>query len=216
MASCTLVCSGLLRAATTRHAISRSVIRPIGFKFSSVSTTAISPQSCLTITSAACCTLCSGVQQGKLEFVKSLVCFMDLLVQIATFLIPSNRNSYFDRLWRVTRQTEYTIRKLLIKARILGDGVKRMESPILIAKNQSSFSSAGTTERFPSRCASTIQIVRRLELTAETQPKLQPRFFRLSAIISPSFSNRTKVLHAAVGTIVRIMSIRVTRLSSGV
>ena len=30
-------------------------------------------------------------------------------------LIPSNRNSHFERLWRVSRQAEYTIRKLLIK-----------------------------------------------------------------------------------------------------
>jgi hypothetical protein len=120
MASRTLVCSGLFPAATTRHAIWRSVIRPIGFKFSPVSTTTISPQSCVTITSAACCTLCSGVQQGKLAFMRSLACIMDLLVRIATFLIPFNRNSHFERLWRVTRQAEYTIRELLIKARIVG------------------------------------------------------------------------------------------------
>src|SRR6266446_1770851 len=78
MTSRTLVCSGLLPVATTRQAISRSVITPMGFKFSSVSTTAISPHSCLAIISAACCTLCSGVQQGKLALVISLVCLMDL------------------------------------------------------------------------------------------------------------------------------------------
>src|SRR5439155_25609358 len=45
--------------------------------------------------------------------------------------------------------------------------------------------SACTTKRFPStRCASIIQIVRPSESTAETQHKLQPRFLRLSAIIS--------------------------------
>jgi hypothetical protein len=34
---------------------------------------------------------------------------------------------------------------------------------------------------------STIQIVRPRESTAETQPKLQPRFFRVSAMISQHF-----------------------------
>src|SRR5438093_9556869 len=45
------------------------------------------------------------------------------------------------------------------------------------------FSSARTTKRFPSsRCASAIQIVRRRESTAETQPQLQPALLRLSAL----------------------------------
>jgi hypothetical protein len=45
---------------------------------------------------------------------------------------------------------------------------------------------ARTTKRFPSpRCASAMQIVRPLESTAETQPQLQPDFFRLSAIPIP-------------------------------
>src|SRR5205807_4411046 len=47
---------------------------------------------------------------------------------------------------------------------------------------RSHFSSTCTTKRFPSpRCASAIQIVRPLESIAETQPKLQPCFSRLSA-----------------------------------
>jgi hypothetical protein len=45
---------------------------------------------------------------------------MDLLVRIATFLIPSNRNSHFERLGRLIRQADYTIGELLIKARIVG------------------------------------------------------------------------------------------------
>ena len=51
------------------------------------------------------------------------------------------------------------------------------------SRNAVSFSSARTTNRFPSsRCASAIQIVRPLESTAETQPQLQPALLRLSAI----------------------------------
>jgi hypothetical protein len=47
-------------------------------------------------------------------------------------------------------------------------------------------------KRFPSpRCASTIQIVPSSESTAETQPKLQPAVWRLSAMISsPSRAQR--------------------------
>ena len=48
--------------------------------------------------------------------------------------------------------------------------------------NAVSFSSARTTNRSPSRYASAIQMVRPLESTAETQPKLQPALLRLSAI----------------------------------
>src|SRR4029453_19406274 len=51
-------------------------------------------------------------------------------------------------------------------------------------------------KRFPSRCASTIQIVRPWESTAETQPKLHPRFLRLSATISP-------MLHRVAPTLTR-------------
>src|SRR4029453_5476983 len=55
------------------------------------------------------------------------------------------------------------------------------------SKNAGSFSSACKTKRFPSlRCASAIQIVRPLEPIAETYPKLQPAFLRLSAMISRS------------------------------
>jgi hypothetical protein len=44
------------------------------------------------------------------------------------------------------------------------------------SRNAASFSFARKTKRFPSRCASTIQIVRPSESTAETQPRLQPAF----------------------------------------
>jgi hypothetical protein len=43
-------------------------------------------------------------------------------------------------------------------------------------------------KRFPSRCASAIQIIRPFESIAETQPKLQPAFLRLSEIISQYFN----------------------------
>ena len=60
--------------------------------------------------------------------------------------------------------------------------------------NAVSFSSARTTKRFPSsRWASTIQIVRPLELIAETQPQLQRALLRLPAMISQSF---TRCLYA--------------------
>jgi hypothetical protein len=50
-----------------------------------------------------------------------------------------------------------------------------------------SFSSACTMKRFPlSRCASTIQIVRPLESTAETLPQVQLALLRLSAMICTS------------------------------
>src|SRR5215831_20367618 len=59
------------------------------------------------------------------------------------------------------------------------------------SRNAVSVSSACTTNRFPSsRCASAIQIVLPSESTAETQPKLHPRFSRLSGIIS-------QLLHSA-------------------
>ena len=32
-----------------------------------------------------------------------------------SLLIPSNRNSHFERLWRVIRQIDYTISELLIE-----------------------------------------------------------------------------------------------------
>ena len=49
--------------------------------------------------------------------------------------------------------------------------------------NAVSFSSARTMKRLPSLpCASTIQIVRPSQSTAETQPKLHPAFLRLSAM----------------------------------
>ena len=52
------------------------------------------------------------------------------------------------------------------------------------SKNAVSFSSARTTKRFPSpRCASAIKIVRPSRSIADTQPKLHPRFLRLSAMM---------------------------------
>src|SRR5438067_10674888 len=99
MASRTLVCFGLLPVATTRHVMSLSVITPMTFMLSSFSTTGISPQSCFTIISAACCTLCSGVQQAGLALIMSFAFFMGLLLWIE---IVSNRNSYLERLRRVT------------------------------------------------------------------------------------------------------------------
>jgi hypothetical protein len=54
--------------------------------------------------------------------------------------------------------------------------------------NAVNFFSARLMKRFPVlRCASAIQIVRPRKSTAETQPKLQPRFLRLSAMISQYF-----------------------------
>src|SRR5260370_6554817 len=55
--------------------------------------------------------------------------------------------------------------------------------------NAASFSSACTMKRFPSRCASTIQIVRPQEFTAETQPQLHPALLRFSAMISQYFTS---------------------------
>jgi hypothetical protein len=51
------------------------------------------------------------------------------------------------------------------------------------SRNAANFSSARTTKRFLSRCASAIQIVRPLESIADTQPQLQPALLRLSAMI---------------------------------
>jgi hypothetical protein len=66
-----------------------------------------------------------------------------------------------------------------------------IKAGLITAKSNSSstntvnFSSARTTKRFPSpRLASAIQIVRPLEWTAATQPKLQAAFLRLLAMIS--------------------------------
>ena len=54
--------------------------------------------------------------------------------------------------------------------------------------NAVSFSSALTMNRFPSRCASAIQIVRPFKSIAETQPQLQLALLRLSAIFSRYFT----------------------------
>jgi hypothetical protein len=57
------------------------------------------------------------------------------------------------------------------------------------SRNAVNCSSAGTTNRFPSRCASAMQIVRPSESMAEIQPKLHPALLRLSAMISQHFTN---------------------------
>jgi hypothetical protein len=57
------------------------------------------------------------------------------------------------------------------------------------SRNAVNFSSARTMKRFPSRCASAIQIVRHSVSTAKTQPKLDPRFLRLLAMISQYFTS---------------------------
>src|SRR5215467_10811611 len=54
-------------------------------------------------------------------------------------------------------------------------------------------------KRFPSWCASAIQIVRPSRSKADTQPQLHPALLRLSAMIPSAFSNRTKVQHALAG-----------------
>ena len=51
------------------------------------------------------------------------------------------------------------------------------------SRNAVSISSARTTKRFPSRCASAIQIVRPSASIAETQPQLQPALLRFSAAL---------------------------------
>src|SRR6266699_3830502 len=56
-------------------------------------------------------------------------------------------------------------------------------SPLRVPKTRSTVHPR-TTKRFPSpRCASAIQIVRPLELIAETQPQLQPALLRLSVAL---------------------------------
>jgi hypothetical protein len=70
----------------------------------------------------------------------------------------------------------------------LPNGRKR-DPPIRVPQTQSAFCQRSTTKRFPSpRCASAIQIVRHSESMAETQPKLQPASWRLSAMISQYFT----------------------------
>lgn len=49
-----------------------------------------------------------------------------MVTLIAIPLIPSHRNSYFGHLWRATRQTDYTVRELLIKARTLSVRFRRV------------------------------------------------------------------------------------------
>src|SRR5215468_1474509 len=68
------------------------------------------------------------------------------------------------------------------------------------SRNAVSFSSARTTYRSPSsRYASAIQIVRRLESTADTQPQLQPALLRLSVTASEYFTRRILLLCSSRG-----------------
>src|SRR5439155_565331 len=76
MASRTFVCLGFLPVAATRQMTSRSVMTPIGFRLSLLSTTGISPQSCSTIICAASSTLFTGVQHTALVVMMSFACFM--------------------------------------------------------------------------------------------------------------------------------------------
>jgi len=70
---------------------------------------------------------------------------------------------------------------------------KRIDSRVTLSnsRNAVSFSSACTTNRFPSpRCASAIQIMCPSVSIAETQPKLQPALLRLSEISYQYFTLR--------------------------
>src|SRR5215471_6240899 len=86
---------------------------------------------------------------------------------------------------------------------LAGESVKRnrhqCESATPSSRNAVSFSSARTTKRFPSRCASAIQIVRPSRSTAEIQPKLQPALLRLSAMISQYFKRLVNFLLVSAG-----------------
>ena len=76
-------------------------------------------------------------------------------------------------------------------------------------KNAISFSSARTRKRFPSsRWASAIQMVCPTESTAETQPKLQTAFLRLSAKIS-------QLLHRRGPGVCSVISFNIFRKKSG-
>ena len=63
-----------------------------------------------------------------------------------------------------------------------------MSSAISNAIDYAKFRSHSHNGVISPRCASAIQMVRPLESTAETQPKLQPALLRLSAIISQDFT----------------------------
>src|SRR5437899_10148953 len=77
------------------------------------------------------------------------------------------------------------IRLALKKLRQLVKTIRRKHIANSSSTKAVNFSSPRTMKRFPSaRCASTIQIVRPSESTADTQPQLQPALLRLSAMIS--------------------------------
>src|SRR5206468_4141358 len=75
---------------------------------------------------------------------------------------------------------------------------RKRKSLTQVRINAVSFSSARTTKRLSSRCASAIQIVRPLESIVETQPQLQPVLLRLSAIISQFFIRFRAAIRRAV------------------
>jgi len=64
------------------------------------------------------------------------------------------------------------------------------ESPLVVPEAHSAFHPRAQRNASRHRGASTIQIVRPSESTAETQPKLQPALLRLSAMISQYFTRR--------------------------
>ena len=76
--------------------------------------------------------------------------------------------------------------------------------------NAFNISSARTMKRFPSRCASTIQMVRPSRSTVETQPKLQPASVKIVGYdfpvlhckrFSPIVQNRSRCGHVAYGSV---------------
>ncbi len=72
----------------------------------------------------------------------------------------------------------------------LGEGTVVAEIPRIAASssiNAVNSSSARTTNRFPSRCASAIQIASALLSVADRQLQLQPALLRLSAMIYSFF-----------------------------
>ncbi len=80
----------------------------------------------------------------------------------------SSSGFHFSKIWSVNRRRQIALSN---------------------SKNAVSFSSACTTNRFPSpRCASATKIVRPSRSTVATQPQLQPALLRLSAMISQSCS----------------------------
>src|SRR5437764_2605279 len=81
----------------------------------------------------------------------------------------SSRGFHFSKAWSVNRWIQIALSN---------------------SRNAVRFSSACTTNRFPSsRCASTIQIILPSRSTAERQPQLHPALLILSAMISQCFTH---------------------------